>query len=113
MAAALEILFTRVWWTWDPRTSDPFSQVYHLFNLLEALVWLTMAGLVLKRFLRARNSLLEIAYSVAFLTFAVSDVFEAWEQSSLLIWLKLINLLVLFGLRRTVMTRWYPTSRLY
>lgn len=113
MITVFEILFTRVWWTWTPLTSEPFSQVYHLFNLLEALVWFFISGLVLRRYARTRNSIVEIAYGGAFLTFGFSDLWEAWEQSSMLIWLKLINLLVLFRLRRSVMSRWYPGSKLY
>ncbi len=69
--------------------------------------------LVLRRFLTHRKSRSEISYAVAFLTFAITDFVEAWEQSSWLIWLKLLNLIVLFQLRRTIMSRYYPTAKLY
>ena len=63
--------------------------------------------------LRHRRSRLELAYALAFLTFGLTDLREAFALQSWLIWVKLMNLLVLFGLRRIVIQRYYPTSRLY
>ena len=113
MIETLEILFTRVWWTWDSRDDQWFSHLYHGFNLLEGAVWLVLAGLVLRRYLKHRNSLLEICYSVAFLTFAASDFREAWQQSSWLIWLKLMNLLALLWIRGKALRQWYPGATVY
>ena len=76
-------------------------------------MWILCAGLVLRRFLIHRKSAAEIYYAIAFLTFAITDFAEAWEQSSWLIWLKLLNLIVLFQLRRTIMSWYFPTAKLY
>ena len=113
MPQAVEFVFKHIWWTWNPEDRQWFSIVYHWFNLLEGVIWLILAGLVLRRWLRHRNSRIEIAYSIAFLAFAATDFREAWEQSSWLIWLKLLDLVILLWLRRVVMRRWYPTARVY
>jgi hypothetical protein len=113
LTSAFDFVFIRTWWTWDPGDRQWFSMIYHWFNLLEGVIWLIFAGLVLRRWLKHRNSRIEIVYAMAFFTFAATDVREAWEQSSWLIWLKLFNLLFLFWLRRIVMRRWYPTEKLY
>jgi hypothetical protein len=109
----LKILFTKTWWTWDPRDDQWFSVGYHWFNNFEGVAWLVLAGLVFLRYMKHRNSLLEIGYTAAFITFAVTDFREAWEQSSWLIWLKLVNLRALFWIRGNVMRRWYPGARVY
>jgi hypothetical protein len=80
--------------------------------LFEAGIWFIMATLVLKRYLRCRHSSLELGYSLAFLTFGITDVREAWVQQSWLIWLKLVNLIVLLWVRRVVIRRYYP-GRIY
>ena len=113
MAEALRVLFTRVWWTWDARDEQWFSIAYHWFNIVEGVAWAVLAGLVFGRFLKHRGSVLEIGYSFAFLTFAFTDFREAWEQSSWLIWLKVVNLVVLLWIRGVVMRRWYPEARVY
>lgn len=113
MSQAMEFIFTHIWWTWNPNDQHWFSRVYHWFNLLEGLTWLVFSVLVIKRFLKHFHSNVEIAYSIAFLTFAATDFREAWEQSSWLIWLKVINLVMLVLLRRRVMQKWYLTSRVY
>lgn len=71
------------------------------------------AGLVLHRSLKNRRSPLELWYAAAFLTFALSDFREAWVQQSWLIWWKLINLIALFSLRRAVIERFYPSSKVF
>lgn len=113
MTEALEIIFTKTWWTWDPRDDQWFSLIYHWFNIGEGAAWAVLAGLVFGRYLKYRRSWLEIGYSVTFLTFALTDFREAWEQSSWLIWLKLVNLVVLLCIRRVVMRRWYPEASIY
>jgi hypothetical protein len=113
MNETLEILFTRVWWSWDVHDDRWFSHIYHWFNLIEGTTWLVLAGLVLQRYSKHRRSLLEIGYCAAFLTFAASDFREAWEQSSWLIWLKLVNLLTLLCIRRKVMRQWYPGASVF
>ena len=47
---------------------------------------------------------------MAFLTFGITDVREAWVQQSWLIWLKLLNLIILLSIRRVVIRRYYPGS---
>lgn len=123
-----EILFVRTWWEFDaPHTL--FDHVYHWFNISEAMAWFVFAVLVWQRGRRqtargdqngVQNGVrkgvprrLEIAYAFAFATFGLTDLQEAWQQSSWLIWLKLINLVTLAVLRRRVMTESYPNARLY
>ena len=113
MSETLEIIFVRTWWRYTPEDGQWFTAIYHWFNIAEGCAWILCAGLVLRRFLTHRKSPSEIHYAIAFLTFAVTDFAEAWEQSSWLIWLKLLNLIVLFQLRRMIMSRYYPAAKLY
>tara|TARA_R110002072_G_scaffold302603_1_gene486614 strand:- start:58806 stop:59126 length:321 start_codon:yes stop_codon:yes gene_type:complete len=100
-------------WRYTPGDGQWFATIYHGFNIAEGCAWIVCAGLVLRRFLIHRKSAVETYYAVPFLAFAVTDFVEAWEQSLWLIWLKLLNLIVLFQLRRTIMSRYYPTAKLY
>lgn len=109
----LDALFFRVWWRWSSLDTDVFWSTYHWFNILEGLAWFVFSWLVFQRWRRHRRSPLEIWYSIAFFCFGITDIVEAWQQSSLLIWVKLIILVLLLHLRRTVMRRFYPKSKLY
>lgn len=113
MAETLEIVFIRSWWRYTPNDGQWFTAIYHWFNIAEGIAWVVCSGLVFRRYLTHRRSRLEICYAVAFLTFAITDFKEAYEQSSWLIWLKLLNLIVLFLLRHRVMTHHYPAAKLY
>lgn len=113
MNEALDILFFRTWWQYNLDRSLTFSSPYHWFNLAEGTAWLLFATLVLRRFLRHRKSRMELAYCLAFVTFAASDFREAWMQTSWLIWLKILNLVALLYLRRAVMSQHYPTARVF
>jgi hypothetical protein len=113
VSETLEIIFVRTWWRYTPEDGHWFTVIYHWFNIVEGCAWVVCAGLVFRRFLTHRKSRSEIVYAFAFLTFAVTDFAEAWAQSSWLIWLKLVNLIVLFQLRRTIMSRFYPAAKLY
>ena len=113
VSETLEIIFIRTWWQYTPDDVQWFTAIYHWFNLAEGCAWVVCSWLVFRRFLIHRKSRSEICYAVAFLTFAITDFVEAWEQSSWLIWLKLVNLIVLIQLRRTIMSRYYPTAKLY
>lgn len=113
MANLLEIVFVQIWWTYDAEEPFGFSACYHWFNILEGLVWLVFSALVLLRFLRNRRSQIELCYCALFAAFGVSDLFEAWQQSSWLIWLKLLNLYGLVRARAHVMRRHYPEARVY
>ncbi len=108
-----EVVFTQVWWRYDGASDDWFTHLYHWFNLLEGCAWLVVAGLILRRFLCHRKSRLEIVYAVAFVTFGLTDFQESLEQSSWLIWIKLVNLVGLILLRRRMMTKHYPSARVY
>lgn len=107
----LEWLWFRRWWTYSADASW-LDEIYHWFNLAEGVAWIVCAGFVSRRYLRQRKSRIELVYAVAFLTFALTDFREAWVQQSWLLWLKLINLVILFRLRRTVMNRLHPNARL-
>lgn len=113
MTDVFRIIFIKIWWTWDPRDDQWFSLAYHWFNILEGVARIVVGGLVLGRYLKHRRSLLEIGYCLAFLTFALTDFREAWEQSSWLIWLNLVNLTALLRVRRVVMQRLYPGAKVY
>jgi hypothetical protein len=113
MTLVVELLWFKVWWKF-PHPVDPlFSIPYHVFNLFEGTCWAILAFLVLRRYLIHGRSLVGVGYAAAFLTFGLTDFREAYELSSWLVWLKLINLIVLIQLRRVVMKRWYPESNLY
>jgi hypothetical protein len=113
MANLFEIVFVRIWWTYDAEEPFGFSACYHWFNILEGLVWLVFSALVLSRFLRHHQSRIELCYCALFAAFGVSDLVEAWQQSSWLIWLKLFNLYGLVRTRNHVMHRHYPEARVY
>ena len=113
MANLIEIIFVRSWWTYDVKKPFGFSACYHWFNILEGLVWLVFSALVLLRFLRHRQSRIELCYCALFAAFGVSDFVEAWQQSSWLILLKLFNLYGLVWTRERVMRRHYPEARVY
>ena len=112
MANSLELVFWHTWWSYIPDSTDWFSLVYHWFNIAECVAWVVFSLLVLIRFWTHRKSRLELWYAAAFVAFAITDFREAWEQSSWLIWLKLVNLILLLWLRRIIMTRHYPAARL-
>jgi hypothetical protein len=109
----VDILLLRTWWTYARDGRMAFSVAYHWFNLFEAAAWFVFAALVLWRYFKHRHSPIELAYAFAFFTFGLTDVREAWVQQSWLIWLKLVNLIALFYLRRLVLTKYYPGQRLY
>ena len=108
-----ETIFVRTWWRYAPHDDQWFSFLYHWFNLTEAAAWFVFAALVMRRYRIHRHSSLEVWYAIAFLFFGLTDLREAWEQSSWLIWIKLINLIVLAWLRRAVMTRYYRSAKVY
>src|SRR5262245_11750471 len=108
-----DLLWTHTWWAWIPGDRAWNSLFVHWFNLFEGAAWWTLAGLVLGRYRRHRHSPLELAYSAAFLTFGLTDFYEAFALTSWLLWVKLANLIALLRLRKTVMRRWYPVSRVY
>ena len=113
MSEVLDVVFVRTWWTWSADSDQWFDWIYHWFNIAEGCAWLGFAGLVLRRFLAQKRSRIELVYCVAFLAFAITDFCEAWQQSSWLIWLKLLNLIALLWLRRVVMSRHYPDAKLF
>jgi hypothetical protein len=87
--------------------------ICHYFNLVEAFVWMIFAVLVLRRWIRLRRTPLEAGYATAFLLFGISDVIESEVLTSWLLWWKVVNVVVLFQLRRLIMHRHYPGCRLY
>jgi hypothetical protein len=109
----LDLLFLRAWWRYRPDETPWVSVPYHAFNLFEGTAWLVLSILVLGRYLKGRRSGIEVAYSLAFFTFGLTDFREAYALDSWLIWVKLINLIVLFRLRTVVIRRFYPGSKLY
>jgi len=108
----IDFLIRRTWWTYNPG-SDWYAHPYHWINLIEGCFWLVFAGLVLKRYWRHRHSPIELLYAFTFLTFALSDFREAYVVQSWLILLKGVNLIGIIYLRRTVIRRFYPSSKTY
>ncbi len=113
MERVLEILFATTWWTYDVRERSLHSISYHAFNLVEGAVWITFGILVFRRFQKNRRNRLELAYGIAFVLFGLTDFREAFSMQSWLLWVKLIILVALFWLRRTVMRQHYPESKVY
>lgn len=103
----------KTWWAYDAAPKATFSHVYRAINLVEGSIWCVLAALVLLRFARYRKSGLELLYAAAFLTFGASDFREAIALETWLILAKGMNLIALVWLRRTVLMRYYPTSRTY
>jgi hypothetical protein len=110
---AADYLLFRTWWAYPPAKPSWYEVPYHAFNLFEGAVWVIFSGLVLIRFLRRRNSTVEVVYAAAFFAFGLTDFREAYTLQSWLIWLKAANLLVLLWLRALVIRRYYPGSKLY
>lgn len=110
----LDILIFHTWWSFAGADDRVHAWIYRSINLVEAAFWFGFAVLVLTRHLRnAHRSPLELWYALAFFTFGLTDVREAWALQSWLIWLKLLNLIALIWIRREVIRRFYPTSKLY
>ena len=106
-----DLLVTHVWWRYGG--AGGWSAAYHWFNLVEALVWFVFGGFVLARFLRQRRSAFELIYALAFVTFGLSDLREAWQLESWLLLAKGVNLGLLLALRRHILRRYYPQSKVY
>lgn len=106
-------LVFRTWWTYGSGNSPWIEIPYLAFNLFEGTAWVVLSALVMRRFLRCRHSGVEVLYALAFFTFGLTDFREAYALQSWLIWLKAVNLLILFWLRALVIRRYYPESKLY
>jgi hypothetical protein len=72
----IDLLCTHTGWNFDPNSSDWFMQSYHWLNVIEGVVWLVIAVAVVLRYVRWRNSPLELFYAFGFLTFGLSDFRE-------------------------------------
>lgn len=109
----IELLWSRAWWHYGQPGEAWFSMPYHVFNLFEGACWIVIGGLVLRRYVAFRRSRIEVVYAMAFVTFGLTDLREAYVLESWLVWAKLANLIALVVLRRVVIARWYPESRLF
>jgi hypothetical protein len=109
----LDLLWTRTWWQFRAGDRSEFSWPYHAFNLFEGVAWVVFSALVLIRYMRKGQSVLEVWYALSFFTFGLTDFREAFALSSWLVWVKLANLIALARLRATVIRRYYPDSKLY
>ena len=108
------LLWFQVWWTYPRQDGIAWVDIpYHGFNLFEGSIWVVLAGLVLRRYLRYRRSTWELAYGLAFFTFGLTDFREAYVLSSWLLWIKGLNLLILLWLHSIVIRGSYPESKLY
>lgn len=109
-----ELLWWHEWWRFNPQgpASDLLWQ--HGFNLFEGVCWLMFAGFVIRRYRQSRKAkCLELSYAAAFVLFGLSDFIQAFRLTSWLLFWKLVNLIVLLALRRVVMKRHYPESKLF
>ena len=75
-----------------------YHTFYVGFNAFEAVAWFTFAFIVLLRWRRNRKTHLEIAYSILFVLFGLSDVMEIIAYP---FWLLLAKAAVLAGLLLT------------
>ena len=76
-------------------------------------MWLALSGLAVRRFFKYRHSPIEVMYAVAFFTFGLTALREAYGLQSWLILLKTANLVVLIWLRAIVIKSFYPGSKLF
>lgn len=116
MPDLVDWLWLHTWWSFDQAEDPLYAWAYRCINLIEALCWLGFAAAVLIRRARqpaAQRGTIELAYALAFFTFALTDVREAVALQSWLVWVKLVNLVVLLVIRRRVMKTLYPQSRLF
>lgn len=113
MADLLRDWLATTWWRYGADQESWFSALYHWGNLAEGLAWCLLACLVVRRFSRHRHSPLELVYAAAFVSFGVSDFREAFCLQTWLILAKGANLLLLLGLRRTLLLKFYPESRTF
>lgn len=111
-AELVDVLLWRTWWRYAD-SPGWFDEVYHWLNLVEGCILISLAALVLLRFVRQRKSLLELIYGFTFLTFGVSDFREAYALESWLVAWKLFNVVALLMLRRIVISRYYPEWKTY
>jgi hypothetical protein len=109
----MELLLRLTWWSWTDGDRSWHSIAVHVFNFVEGVAWWMFSALVLRRHLRFRKCRAELLYSLAFLSFGVTDFIEAYALTSWLIWIKLVNLIVLWRLRSTSLGEWYPENRLF
>ena len=112
----VRVLWFETWWSWPRPASDPYLWTDYAcrgFNFVEAAAWFVFAALVLRRWQRHRRSGLELWYALGFVLFGISDLIETQYLTSWLLWWKGVNLVALFWLRRTVLLRYYPESRLF
>lgn len=112
MPHILHLLTIQEWWTYNPRDSL-LSQVYHWFNLFEGCAWILIAVLVLRRYLRHKNSKLELLYSFAFFVFGLSDFVEAYRLRTWLILGKGVVLFAIIALRSYLLKRHYPDAKAF
>lgn len=116
MPDLFEWLWLHTWWSYAGSEDPLHAEVYRWINLIEGLFWVGFAAAVLIRRAkqpRAKRSGIEFAYAAAFLLFAMTDFREAVALQTWLIWLKLVNLIALWWLRKRVMRDYYPDSKLF
>jgi hypothetical protein len=112
MADFIDMVFLRTWWIYQ-RQEDAYASLYHWINLVEGDAWLVFAVLVLARYIRHGNSMIEITYALSFFTFGLRDFREAYAVESWLVLFKAANLAALLYLRWLVIKRYYPGSKTY
>ena len=93
---------THTWWTYR----NAPNAAYHWFNLAEAAFWLGCALTVWRRH-AARRLPLERWYALSFVTFALTDLREAFALQTWLIAVKAVNLVAIVWLRARLRTS-YP-----
>ncbi len=106
-------LIQRRWWIYSPQKATWIEHATHGFNLFEGTAWTVFAALVFARFARYRRSWIEVPYALAFFTFGLTDFRESYALDTWLLVVKLMNLVVLFALRRYVIRNFHPESRVY
>lgn len=86
---------------------DTFTQIYHWFNLFEGGLWISIGAFILRRHFKHRHTRDELWYAFFFVTFGMTDLYEAWLYPTWLLYAKALNLLVLYMLRKRVVPHYY------
>ena len=116
MAELLDWLWLHTWWSYAGSEDPLHATIYRGINVVEGVFWVGFSVAVLVRHFRqprGRRGAIEWWYAAAFLCFGLTDFREAVALQSWLIWVKLINLIVLLVLRKRVMKKLYPESKVF
>jgi len=100
-----------VWLDYSQTRHEPFTQFCHWFNIVEGIGWILLGLFVFTRYFKFRKSTDELWFAVAFMTFGLTDFYEAWLYPTWLIYVKAFNLIALLKLRSKVAPLYHTGKR--